>query len=115
MTDIVINLDVPLFVPGVDVSLLEMVKRGGFQWPVGSTCLSQESDGAIFWWSAPIQEVREARKIATLDDGLMPIIGLGRQVHVEYFLSDDFEVVANDWKSAVVTFDQFIGIDSQKD
>ncbi len=33
MADIFINLDEPLFVPSVDISLLDMVKFGNFTWP----------------------------------------------------------------------------------
>lgn len=110
MTDIVINLDETCFAPAVDMTLLDMLKAGDFSWPVGSTCLTQESDGALMWWSAPIQEVIAAREKASLDDGLMPIVGWDFQVHMDYYLHCGREVVANDWTSAVVTMEQFIGM-----
>lgn len=112
MSDILINLDEPLFVPTVDISLLEMVKCGNFAWPKGATCVTQECDGELLWWSAPVGDVTEARQTAKLDTGLMPLIGLGDQVHADYYLSNGQEVVANDWKKAVVTMEQFTGLES---
>ncbi|MEZ8241035.1 MULTISPECIES: hypothetical protein [Vibrio] len=107
MPDILINLDEQLFVPSVDVSLLSMVKLGKFTWPTGATCVTQECDGALLWWSASVDDVTAARQAAKPDTGLMPLIGLGDQVSIDYYLSNGQEVVANDWQKAVVTIDQF--------
>ncbi len=107
MESIVINLDEPLFVPTVDMTLLDMVKAGGFSWPTGATCLTQESDGELIWWDAPVDRVVEAREVAQTDTGLMPWIGLGSVVNNDYYLLSGQEVVANNWKVAVVTLEQF--------
>ncbi|HAS6318157.1 hypothetical protein MO988_20845 [Vibrio vulnificus] len=112
MADILINLDEPLFVPSVDISLLDMVKFGNFTWPTGATCVTQECDGELLWWSAPVGDVTAARQVAKPDTGLMPLIGLGAQVHADYYLTNGQEVVANDWQKAVVTIEQFTGLES---
>lgn len=109
MTNILINLDEPLFVPEVKMSLLDMLKSGGFSWPANATCVTQECDGELLWWSAPVNEVVKARKAANPDTGLMPLVGLGAQVNADYYLLDGQEVVANDWQEAVVTREQFTG------
>ncbi|MFS1436069.1 MULTISPECIES: hypothetical protein [Vibrio] len=112
MPDILINLDEPLFVPSVEVSLLSMVKLGNFTWPTGATCVTQECDGALLWWSASVDDVMAARQAAKPDTGLIPLIGLGAQVSIDYYLSNGQEVVANDWQKAVVTIDQFTNLKS---
>lgn len=105
---IVINLDETLFVPECDLTLLQMVKKhGGYPWPSEATCVTQECDGAILWWSAPVCEVVEARKSADISDGLIPLLGIGDQVSVEYYQIDGKEVVALDWKESVVTLEQY--------
>ncbi len=104
---IVINLDKPLFVPTAEMTLLNMVLSGDFTWPTGATCVTQECDGELLWWSAPIGEVKEARNKAEPETGLMPFVGLGSQVHADYFLLKGQEVVAQDWKESVVTIDDF--------
>ena len=107
MSDILINLDEPLFAPSVDISLLDMVRSGNFTWAAGATCVTQECDGELLWWNAPVVNVMTARKAAKPDTGLMPLIGLGAQVNADYYLLDGQEVVANDWQKAVVTIEQF--------
>lgn len=89
MADILINLDEPVFSPSLDMSLLEMVKSGDFIWADGATCVTQECDGELIWWSAPTDEVTAARKNAQPETGLMPLIGLGSQVNADYYSVDD--------------------------
>ncbi|WP_245688365.1 hypothetical protein [Vibrio sonorensis] len=84
-----------------------MIHRDGF-----NSKRYQEFDGELLWWSAPVVDVMTARKEAKPDIGLMPLIGLGAQVNADYYLSNGQEVVANDWQKAVVTMQQFIGVNS---
>lgn len=42
----------------------------------------------------------------------MPLVGLGQQVHSDYYEIEEQEVVAEDWETAVVTLEQFTGLDS---
>ena len=107
MADIEINLGETFYAPALHISLLDMLRAGGFYWPEGATCVTQECDGALLWWSAPVNEVRQARKDANHDDGLMPLLGLGQQVSVEYYDVGEQAFVANNWEEAVVTFAQF--------
>ncbi|MEB8287718.1 hypothetical protein OKT24_18340 [Aeromonas veronii] len=105
---ILVNLDEPLYAPRVNMTLLDMVKSGGFFWPQGATCVTQECDGELTWWSAPVRQVSEARMKAALDVGLMPLLGLKHQVDADYFCVNDQAYVSKDWEQAVVTFDQFV-------
>ena len=108
MSDILINLDEPVFVPTIPLSLFQLIHVGNFKWPSEATCLTQESDGALLWWSAPTSDVKAARQSADLNTGLMPLIGLAAQLHCDYFLHDGQEVVAHDWKEAVVTAEDYL-------
>ncbi|TDR72641.1 hypothetical protein [Photobacterium lutimaris] len=85
MADIEINIDVALFAPSIDLTLLDMIKTGGFLWPQGATCVTQECDGELLWWSASVTDVQIARKEADLAEGLMPLIGLGSQLNANYY------------------------------
>ncbi|GAB6264286.1 hypothetical protein [Photobacterium sp. R1] len=107
--DIFIDLDNPLFVPSADMTLCEMIRKGGFHWPGGATCATQECDGEILWWDAPVAEVRAARKQASRSAGLLPIVGFGHQITANYYAESEIEKVARDWETAVVTIDDFLG------
>lgn len=111
---IIINLDEAFFAPSCDMTLLDMIHSKKGSWPIGATCVTQESDGGLFYWSAPVDEVKNARETAALEVGLMPLIGLGEQVHLDYFLLDEQEVVAKDWKTAVVTIEQYTASKGQE-
>ena len=100
-------------VPNTNHSLFELIKQGNFPWPRGATCATQERDGAIIWWNVAINKVKNARKKAEPHKGLYPLLGLRREVGQEFYYEGEQEVVANDWQSAVVTFDQFIGLETQ--
>ncbi|ENI4488029.1 hypothetical protein ABXZ88_003913 [Vibrio fluvialis] len=108
MTDIFIDLDNPVFAASADLSLLQMIKEGKFPWPAEATCATQDSDGAITWWSAPLDEVCAARVAAKPEVGLMPLVGLGDQVHEDYYQVNDIEYTAKDWLTAVVSRDEFL-------
>ncbi|MBY7902425.1 hypothetical protein KW459_16065 [Vibrio fluvialis] len=108
MTDIFIDLDKPVFAANADLSLLQMIKEGKFRWPNGATCATQDCDGAITWWDAPIEEVCAARVSATPEDGLMPLIGLANSVNEDYYEVDERAYTANDWLTAVVSHDEFL-------
>lgn len=106
---IIINVDECLFVPRCDMTLLEMVRHGEFSWPSGSTCVTQERDGELLWWSAPVNKIKKARKTTKPEKGLIPLIGISEVSGADYFLLNEQEVVAKDWQVAVVTVDQFVG------
>lgn len=110
MADIYINLDEPVFSPSVDMTLLELVKAGNFEWPTGASCLTQESDGELCWWSAPLEQVRAARVKASRETGLMPLLGLKHCVNADYFSIEGQDYVAKNWETAVVSLDQFVNL-----
>ncbi|NMV06461.1 hypothetical protein HKB28_04740, partial [Vibrio parahaemolyticus] len=70
-------------------------------WPQGATCATQEADGEILYWDAPVQVVEEGRKAAG-KHGMMAEIGLKHQV--DFWFSDMAETrLATDWNTAVIT------------
>lgn len=102
-----INLEQTLVAPVLlETSLADLILLVESCWPKDATCATQEGDGEILFWSAPIGEVISARKQANLDDGLMPLIGLGQQVHANYYEINEQSYVAFDWNTAVVTQEQ---------
>ena len=103
-----INLDESIAARTKDIPLLSMVRSVDETWPDGATCATQEQDGEILYWSAPINEVRQARKEADFEGGLMPLIGIGKQVHANYYEIDDEPFVSNNWSTAVVTHEMFL-------
>ncbi|MEQ6343984.1 hypothetical protein [Vibrio cyclitrophicus] len=106
MNQIVINLDETV-VPKIEKSLLELVFIGGFKWPLGATCCTQERDGEIIWWNLPAMYVVEARNGASKSTGLLPHIGIKHLLHQSYYLINGQEVVADDWETAVITYEQY--------
>lgn len=99
--NITINLDNNIYAPISDLTLQELVDV--LPWPGGDvTCATQERDGELLYWNCAIDEVKEARATASLDEGLMPLIGIGSQVHSEYSDMDN-PVCAKDWETAVVS------------
>lgn len=109
MTDIVINLDEPVFAPVTNKTLLEMLIASNEPWVNGATCATQESDGGIMFWDAPITEVKAARSTTPTEQELVSILGFGHQLHCAYYAEsneDDF-VVASDWETTVVTQEMF--------
>ncbi|EGQ8101970.1 hypothetical protein MW344_003802 [Vibrio parahaemolyticus] len=112
MTDITIHLSEHLVVPTTDHSLLELVRQGNFLWPRGATCATQDGDGAIVWWNAAINKVKDARKKAKPHKGLYSLLGIRHEVGQEFYYEGEQEVVASDWKTAVVTLEQFTGLES---
>ncbi|MGI2107612.1 hypothetical protein ACRN9A_21065 [Shewanella frigidimarina] len=49
-----------------------------------------------------------ARKTASIEAGLMSVIGIGAQEDSHYYEINQQAYVANDWQHAVVTEKQFI-------
>lgn len=99
MTIIAVNLDSAVEAPISEKTLMEMIATIG--WPNGATCATQEIDGEILFWSCDIDEAIRARAEANRFDGLMPLIGIGKQVDSMYSDSD-FPERAVDWDTAVV-------------
>ncbi len=93
-----VELDSVVKAPNSKITLMEMVSRVG--WPEGATCATQEIDGEILFWDCDVEEAIKARNEADLSDGLMPLIGIGKQVDSNY--SDvDHPECAIDWETAV--------------
>ncbi|SGZ20291.1 hypothetical protein [Moritella viscosa] len=108
MEHIHVNLDQPVFAPQFDLTLLQVVSMQDKQWIDGVTCVTQECDGELLYWNCSIVDAKKARKNANIATGLMPLIGIGQQVHSSDFEFNGIDYVASDWLSAVVTKDQFL-------
>ncbi|MCS4309684.1 hypothetical protein M2404_004061 [Rheinheimera pacifica] len=92
---IIINLDAPPQPAPLGERLLQdMINE--LHWPEGATCVTQEIDGEIIYWNAPVAQVLEARQVAGETKGMVREVGFGYIVH-----SDEFEELAVDWFSAV--------------
>lgn len=95
---ITVELDNVVKAPISKLTLLEMTNQIG--WPQGATCATQEIDGEILFWDCEVEEAIKARVEADYVDGLMPLIGIGKQVDSNY--SDiDYPECAVDWETAV--------------
>lgn len=70
-------------------------------WPNGATCATQEADGEILYWNAPVAEVEAGRLVAG-QLGMMAEIGLKHQVDF-WFEDMDETQLAMDWNTAVIT------------
>lgn len=102
---IVISEDVKA--PASTKSLLGMLVASNEKWPSGATCATQEQDGEILFWNAPIEQIKQAREKAGSEHELIPMVGFEKQVSVLYVSEGDQDVVAVDWMSSVVTLEQF--------
>ncbi|MBS7511863.1 hypothetical protein KIF62_20495, partial [Klebsiella pneumoniae] len=71
---IVVNLDEDYKAPVGNQTLCELIMERR-HWPQGATCATQEADGEILYWDAPVQVVEEGRKAAG-KHGMMAEIGL---------------------------------------
>lgn len=78
---ILINLDEPQFAPSCDLTLLEIIRSGTFSWFTGATCVTQERDGELLWWSAPVGEVKKARSNADIEAALLAMSKLKLSLH----------------------------------
>lgn len=98
MNNIVVDLDTQLFAEAGQLSLDEVLTQIN-EWPADATCATQDSDGGVLYWNAPVAEVIAGRERAGTGD-IMPEIGLGAQIHCAY-LNLDNPVLAKNWSSAV--------------
>lgn len=98
MSGFIVDLDTQLFVAPGTLTLNDVVERIN-EWPSDATCATQDSDGGVLYWNAPVEEVIAGRLRAG-DGDMMREIGLGAQVHCAY-LDVDSPVVAKDWNTAV--------------
>jgi hypothetical protein len=71
-------------------------------WPTGATCASQESDGEILYWSAPPENVINARPLAD-DRGMIAQVGFRYQLD-SWYASEEPEL-ATDWNASVIKVD----------
>ncbi|MGI2025632.1 hypothetical protein [Shewanella glacialipiscicola] len=103
MSEYLINLDEKPLAPTLhDSNLADLVDMVFSTWPDGVTCATQESDGEILFWSAPIDDVKLARKSASIEKGLIPVLGIGAQEESLYYEINEQAYVARDWQYAVV-------------
>lgn len=98
MPDILVNLGEQLFHEPSSLPLDEVLAQLN-EWPDDATCATQESDGEVLYWSAPVEEVVAGRQRAGTGD-MMREIGLAAQIHAAYLNLND-PVVAADWSTAV--------------
>jgi hypothetical protein len=105
----VVHLDKPYHAPRLDQTLLQLITDGYAHWPAAATAVTQESDGELLWWMAPVAEIQEARAHANPEMGLMPLLGFARLVCADYYTPDDDDTsfTASDWETAVVSRDEF--------
>ncbi len=97
---IVVNLDEDYKAPVGNQTLCELIMERR-HWPRGATCATQEADGAVLYWDAPVDVVEEGRKVAG-KHGMMAEVGLKHQVDAWYADMDETRL-ATDWSSAVIT------------
>lgn len=95
--------------PVVGSCLAEIVHLLISDWPIGVTGITQDIDGVLTCWSAPLQIINTARNNLNTQQPLMPLIGAA---WVELTLA--YIVLAKDWQTMVVTEDVFIAFKSTK-
>lgn len=94
-----VDLDRQLFARRSDLSLSDIAKMVN-EWPVGVTCVTQESDGELLYWDAPLEDVVVARSRAG-QRSLLPELGISHQIHSAY-CNLESPLLAYDWDSVVV-------------
>ncbi|BDA63121.1 hypothetical protein [Shewanella xiamenensis] len=102
-----IQLDQPLFMPGMpETSKALSVLMTNIDWPSGATCATQEEDGEIIFWKAPVETVMSVRDDAE-SRGDLPSLRHKDMVHSWYHRDsghdDDLPELACDWRNAIVT------------
>ncbi|WP_307402353.1 hypothetical protein [Pseudomonas cedrina] len=85
--------------PSSLLSLADVVDRVA-EWPQGVTAVTQEPDGELLYWDAPVDVVRQARARAGAGSMLREI-GIKYQIHSAY-LNLNNPVLAHDWQVRVV-------------
>ncbi|MBA6105256.1 hypothetical protein [Pseudomonas monteilii] len=70
------------------------------EWPEGVTAVTQEPDGELLYWDAPLDEVRQARHRAGAGS-MLHALGIEFQIHSAY-LNLNNPVLAHDWQVCVV-------------
>lgn len=81
------------------LSLADVVDRVA-EWPLGVTAVTQEPDGEILYWDAPVDDVRQARARAGAGSMLREL-GIKYQIHSAY-LNLNNPVLAHDWQVRVI-------------
>ena len=81
------------------LSLAEVVDQVA-EWPEGVTAVTQEPDGELLYWDAPVDEVRQARARAGTGSMLREL-GIQFQIHSAY-LNLNNPVLAHDWQVRVI-------------
>nr|WP_254155536.1 hypothetical protein [Salmonella enterica] len=97
---IVVNLDEDYKAPVGNQTLCELIMERR-HWPQGATCATQDADGGVLYWDAPVDVVEEGRKVAG-KHGMMAEVGLKHQVDAWYADMNDIRL-ATDWNSSVIT------------
>ncbi|MGI2205225.1 hypothetical protein ACROAH_15295 [Shewanella oncorhynchi] len=96
-----IQLDQPLMMPGTVRPLTELMAN--IDWPTGATCATQEEDGGIIFWKAPMENVMTARDDAEIRDALPSICFQGMVLCWYHSNKEDLPELACDWRTAVMT------------
>ncbi|NMZ14649.1 hypothetical protein HBO07_25590 [Pseudomonas proteolytica] len=81
------------------LSLVDVVDRVA-EWPQGVTAVTQEHDGELLYWDAPVDDVKQARARAGAGSMLREL-GIKHQIHSAY-LNPNNPVLAHDWQVRVV-------------
>lgn len=81
------------------LSLADVVDRVA-EWPQGVTAVTQEPDGELLYWDAPVDDVKQARARAGAGSMLREL-GIKYQIHSAY-LNVNKPVLAHDWQLRVI-------------
>lgn len=95
----IISLDRNSIGPTSMLSLAEVVDQVA-EWPEGVTAVTQEPDGELLYWDAPVDEVRQAR-VRAGSGSMLRELGIKFQIHSSY-LNLNNPVLAHDWQVSVV-------------
>lgn len=96
---ILINLDDQHLAPVSPFSLADIVARVN-EWPEGVTAVTQQADGELLYWDAPVEEIVKARRAAGRGC-MLRVLGIRHQIHAAY-CNFDAPLLAFDWETAVV-------------
>ncbi|EGQ9239450.1 MULTISPECIES: hypothetical protein [Vibrio] len=105
---IVIDLDDAFFAPSVELSLLDLLIENNVQWYPSATVVTQESDGALQFWGCSVESIEKALSMNSKDNGLLQYLGWSNLVATTYAYVDEHEVVASDWRTALVTKEAYL-------
>lgn len=80
------------------------------EWPEGVTAVTQQADGELLYWDAPVEDIVIARRVAGRGC-LLRELGIRHQIHSAY-CNLESPLLACDWESAVVIVRSRLSIES---